>query len=164
VTARQGTRIGTERPSTGQDRAGQDATATGLKAAENLTPWYGTGQARTAPSAFLDRPVRPLRHLSASDSDRPPPSRPLPGTRTSTTAEQRCRSTDIESLDSARHMIARARSRPGHSRDTSFRQGDASYWKDWRPQGDSNPCYRREREINSRFLIMDGRQWTLKSL
>jgi hypothetical protein len=71
-----GTRIGTERPSTGQDRAGQDATATGLKAAENLTRRYGTGRAGTAPSAFRDRPVRPLRHLAASDPEAPLPRDP----------------------------------------------------------------------------------------
>ena len=57
--------------STGQDRAGQDATATGLNAVENLTLWYGAGRAGTAPSAFRDRPVRPFRHLSARDPGRP---------------------------------------------------------------------------------------------
>jgi hypothetical protein len=50
-----GTRIGTGRPSTGQDRAGKDTTATGLKAAENLTPWYGTGRAGRGPSALQNR-------------------------------------------------------------------------------------------------------------
>jgi hypothetical protein len=52
-----GTRFGTGRRSTGQDRAGQDAMAGGSKAAENLIPWYAMGQAVTAPSAFRDRPV-----------------------------------------------------------------------------------------------------------
>src|SRR5271165_5340971 len=65
-----GTRFGTGRRSTGQDRAGQDATPRGLKGVENLAPRYATGPAGTAPSAFRDRPVRPLRHLSASDPGR----------------------------------------------------------------------------------------------
>jgi hypothetical protein len=60
-----GTRIGTGRPSTGQDRAGKDTTATGLRAAENLTPWYGTGQARTAPSALANRRLQPTPLFSA---------------------------------------------------------------------------------------------------
>jgi hypothetical protein len=29
----------------------------GRRAAENLTFWYATGQTKTAPSAFRDRPV-----------------------------------------------------------------------------------------------------------
>lgn len=47
-----GAQIGTGWLSTGQDRAGQDAMASRRKAAENLTPWYGTRQAGMAPSAL----------------------------------------------------------------------------------------------------------------
>jgi hypothetical protein len=34
----------------------------------------------------------------------------------------------------------------------------------WRPHGDSNPGYRREREVNTYFLDCDGRCWTTISL
>jgi hypothetical protein len=54
-----GTRFGTGRRSTGQDRAGQGATARGLNAVENLTPRYATAPAGTANNALANRRLQP---------------------------------------------------------------------------------------------------------
>ena len=49
----------------------------------------------------------------------------------------------------------------GHDRDTHRRPYLLSYCYYWRPQGDSNPCCRRERGVRDQFRADSGQRWTV---
>ena len=109
-------------------RIGRKGCADRNRADEPREPHSGDGTDRTAraTSAFRDRPVRPLRHLSASNSGqtqrliapspRDPCLAPEPRPRLSNGAARRI----SKASDSARHMIAArtlaAGTQPGHGR------------------------------------------------